>query len=158
MIVLLPKEGTTPEELLAGMDAQKLDDVLAGDFATVDLTLPRFSLTSGTFSVKEAMEALGITLTDSVNPHLTGLVDGEALYISDAVQKAMIEVDEDGMTASAATVMGIMRMSMPLETEPVEMVCDRPFAFVLTADGREAGPQILFTGVVNQLSQAVACK
>ena len=158
MIVLLPKEGTSPEELLAEMDAQKLESVLAGDFATVDLTLPRFSMTSDVFSVKEAMEALGITLTDGVNPHLDGLVEGEALYISDAVQKAMIEVDEAGMTAAAATAMGIMRTSMPLETEPVEMVCDRPFAFILTADGREAGPQILFTGVVNQLSQAVACR
>ena len=85
-------------------------------------------------------------------------MEGEALYISDAVQKATVEVDENGLTASAATVMGIERMSMPMETQPVEMICDRPFAFVLTADGREAGQQVLFTGVVNQLSQAVECK
>ena len=158
MIILLPVQGTAPEELLAGMDAQKLEEIMAADFATVELTLPRFDLTSPVFSVKEAMEALGITLTDGMDPHLTGLVEGEALYISDAVQKATVEVDENGLTASAATVMGIERMSMPMETQPVEMICDRPFAFVLTADGREAGQQVLFTGVVNQLSQAVECK
>lgn len=158
MIILLPVEGTAPEELLAGMDAQKLEEIMAADFATVELTLPRFDLASPVFSVKEAMEALGITLTDGMDPHLTGLVEGEALYISDAVQKATVEVDENGLTASAATVMGIERMSMPMETQPVEMICDRPFAFVLTADGREAGQQVLFTGVVNQLSQAVECK
>ena len=158
MIILLPVQGTAPEELLAGMDAQKLEEIMAADFATVELTLPRFDLASPVFSVKEAMEALGITLTDGMDPHLTGLVEGEALYISDAVQKAAIEVDENGLTASAATVMGIERMSMPMETQPVEMICDRPFAFVLTADGREAGQQVLFTGVVNQLSQAVECK
>ena len=158
MIILLPVQGTAPEELLAGMDAQKLEEIMAADFATVELTLPRFDLASPVFSVKEAMEALGITLTDGMDPHLTGLVEGEALYISDAVQKATVEVDENGLTASAATVMGIERMSMPMETQPVEMICDRPFAFVLTADGREAGQQVLFTGVVNQLSQAVECK
>lgn len=151
MILCLPREGKNAEELLAGMDAEKLSRLQQSDFATVLLSLPRFKIESKVFSVKEAMELLGVPLTDSDNPHIDGLVEGNALYISEAVQKAMVEVDEKGMTAAAVTVMGLERMALIPETEPVEMKCNRPFAFILTADGGEAGQQVLFTGVVNQI-------
>lgn len=157
-ILCLPKEGKNAEELLAGMDTEKLSGLQESDSATVQLSLPRFKLESGVFSVKEAIELLGVPLTDGDNPHLDGLVEGNSLFISQAVQKAMIEVDEKGLTAAAVTVMGLEGMSMPVETEPVEMKCNRPFFFLLTADGGEAGSQILFTGVVNRIAELTICK
>ena len=81
MIILLPVQGTAPEELLAGMDAQKLEEIMAADFATVELTLPRFDLASSVFSVKEAMEALGriqIFNTESDRCAYLDLGDAEA--------------------------------------------------------------------------------
>ena len=39
---------------------------------------------------------------------------------------------------------------MPLPTEPFEMICDRPFAFVLYEYTYDWGYQVLFTGAVNQ--------
>ena len=106
------------------------------------------------FSLKEALEALGVPLTDERACHLTGLMEGEALYLSEALQKAMIEVDEDGLTAAAVTVMGIERMALLPETEPVALTFDRPFGFVLTGDAGQAGQQVLFAGVVNTLETA----
>lgn len=158
MILCLPREGKNAEEILAGMDAEKLSKLQQGELSTVQLSLPKFKLESGVFSVKEAMELMGVPLTDAGNPHIDGLVEGDPLYISEAVQKAMIEVDEKGLTAAAVTVMGLDRMSMPIETEPVEMKCDRPFAFVLTGDGGEAGSQVLFTGVVNRIAEIAVCE
>ena len=37
------------------------------------------------FSLKEALEALGVPLTDERACHLTGLMEGEALYLSEGV-------------------------------------------------------------------------
>ena len=152
MVICLPKEGKNAEELLAGMNPDTLAQIRQSEEATVQLSLPKFKLEGDTFSVKEAMEKLGVPLTDPQNPHIDGLTEGDPLFISEVLQKAMIEVDENGLTAAAVTVMGLERMSMPIERKNVEMKCDRPFAFVLTADGGESGQQVLFTGVVNQPS------
>lgn len=152
LTILLPREGQSAEEILAGFDAAKFETLMETDEATVELSLPKFKVESDVFSVKEALEELGIPLMSSVTPHLDKIVDGELLYISQAVQKAMIEVDEEGMTAAAVTLMAMERMSLPVEQEPVEMKCDRPFAFIVSAYGSE-GQQVLFAGVVNQIGK-----
>lgn len=153
MILLLPGNGKTAEEILASMDAEKLEQLVCAEQNTVQLSLPKFKLESGTFSVKEAMKRLGVPLCDGQRPLLNQLAEGETLLISDAVQKAMVEVDEKGLTAAAVTVMAIARLSLPMEREPVIMKCDRPFAFLLTADGGEQGQIVLFSGIVNQIGE-----
>lgn len=149
LLLLLPGEGIPAEKLLERMDAGILETIQEAESRTVQLSLPKFKLESGPFSVKEALEAMGVPLTEAKKPCLSGLVEGEPLYISEAVQKAMLEVDERGMTAAAVTVMGLTRMSMPVEINPVDVKFDRPFALILTADGGGDGQQVLFTGVVN---------
>lgn len=153
LILLLPREGKSPEEILAGMTTERLERIQSADSATVLLSLPKFKLESDVFSVKEAMERLGVPLTDAGFPCVSSLVENETLSITDAVQKAMIEVDEEGMTAAAVSVMKLERASMPFEQEPVELKCDRPFAFLLTAYGGAEGQQVLFAGVVNRIGQ-----
>ncbi len=148
LILLLPKEGKQAEQLLADMDTEAFAKIADAQERTVQLSLPPFRIESGTFSVKEALECMGIPLMDQENPCLTGVLEGEALAVSEAVQKALIEVDEKGMTAAAATAVMMERCSLIEEQEPVEMKCDRPFSFLVTAyDG--GGQQILFAGVVN---------
>lgn len=39
--------------------------------------------------------------------------------------------------------------ALPAPTEPFEMICDRPFVFVLSGDGGLEEETVLFTGVVN---------
>jgi serine protease inhibitor len=38
----------------------------------------------------------------------------------------------------------------PDELEPFEMICDKPFAFVLYGRTYDGGSQVLFTGMVNE--------
>jgi len=38
----------------------------------------------------------------------------------------------------------------PNPTKPFEMICDKPFVFILYAYTYDGGSQILFTGIVNQ--------
>lgn len=151
MVLCLPKDGYTAEEALQNLTTEKLQEISQADYRCVQLSLPKFKLESGVFSVKEALEAMGVPLMDAQNAALTGVLDNEALYISNAVQSAVIEADENGLTAAAVTVMGLEKMALMPETDPVELTFDRPFAFVLTGNGEDAGDQILFTGVVNHL-------
>lgn len=103
-------------------------------------------------ALRETLIALGVPLFDEASAPLTGgLVEGDVpVWLSGATQKAVIRVDEKGTTAAAVTVIPAPGASMPVPTEPFEMVCDRPFIFVLYAHTYDGGNQILFTGIVNQ--------
>lgn len=149
LVLLLPDEGVAPEEILSGMDAQRCAAIFDSQAVPVRLSLPRFTIESDSLSLLETLEQLQVPLLDPHHPHLDGLAENERLFLSQAIQKAMIEVDEKGMTAAAATVMGMVKMSLPPDQEPVTFCCNRPFAFFLTADGKEAGPVVVFTGVVH---------
>lgn len=57
------------------------------------------------------------------------------------MHKAKIEINEEGSTAAAATVLFSFRSSRP--TEPTEFHCNHPFVFLIK-DSKEV---ILFTGI-----------
>ena len=143
--------GRSAEEVLAGLDPLELNRLLDADRTAVQLSLPRFRLESDTFSVLETLEAMGVPLSDDRNPHINGLARNRSLYLSQAVQKAMLEVDEKGLTAGAVTVLMMAEGAFLDPPDPLELKFDRPFAFLLTADGGDAGPVVLFSGVVNRI-------
>ena len=151
MVLCLPKDGYSAEEALQSLTTEKLQKISGAEYRCVQLSLPKFKLESKTFSIKEALEAMGVPLMQATDAALTEVLDNEALYISSAQQSAMVEVDENGLTAAAVTVMGLEKMALMPETDPIELTFDSPFAFVLTGNGEDAGDQILFTGVVNHL-------
>ena len=151
MVLCLPKDGYSAEEALQSLTTEKLQKISGAEYRCVQLSLPKFKLESKTFSIKEALEARGVPLMQATDAALTEVLDNEALYISSAQQSAMVEVDENGLTAAAVTVMGLEKMALMPETDPIELTFDSPFAFVLTGNGEDAGDQILFTGVVNHL-------
>ena len=151
MVLCLPKDGYSAEEALQSLTTEKLQKISGADYRCVQLSLPKFKLESKVFSIKEALEAMGVPLMQATDAALTEVLDNEALYISSAQQSAMVEVDENGLTAAAVTVMGLEKMALMPETDPIELTFDSPFAFVLTGNGEDAGDQILFTGVVNHL-------
>lgn len=74
--------------------------------------------------------------------NLTGFSTVTQLNFDDAVHKAKIEVNEEGSTAAAATVLFSFRSSRPLE--PAQFYCDHPFLFFIYDHKSKA---ILFAGV-----------
>jgi serpin B len=151
MLIILPKDGDA-KSLLKSMTAEDFDKMRYDYEARPGtLKLPRFSIESDVMDLVEALDALGVPLFDDAA--LTGLLEEQAVVLSSAVQKAVIKVDEKGTTAAAVTVM-VGETSAILDEEekkpPFEMICDKPFVFVLygyTADGVS---QVLFTGLVNK--------
>ncbi len=147
MMIILPKDGDA-NGLLASMTYDYFQEIREDSIrATGKLLLPRFSMDSGVMDLRPALEELGFSsLFEREAAPLTGLVEGAPVWLSGAVQKARIEVDEKGTTAAAVTVIPAPGMAMPQPTEPFEMRCDRPFVIVLY--GR--GDTVVFTGVVNR--------
>ena len=150
LMILLPKDGDAVS-LLSNMTAERFEKIQQNtQLRTGKLLLPRFSIESDPMDLVKPLAEMGVPLFDSGDPALTELVDETSAYIAQAIQKALIKVDEKGTTAAAVTVMAAAGAAMPQPTEPFSMVCDRPFAFVLYGRTYDAGSQVLFTGVLNQ--------
>jgi serpin B len=128
MVVLLPDAGGFGgfEDAL---DAGRVDAIV-GDlsYRQVALTLPRFEVESD-FSLADALAALGMPDAFSSGADFSGMTGGRDLFISEVVHKAFVSVDEAGTEAAAATAVVMKRLALP--EEPVEVIVDRPFIFLI---------------------------
>jgi len=152
MYIFLPKDGDAAG-LLSSMTSGYFREIQDGSvLATGKLLLPRFSIESGVMELKDALAMLGVPLFDARSAPLTGgLVEGDfPVWLSGAMQKAVIDVDEKGTTAAAVTIIPAPGAAPPAPTEPFEMNCNKPFAFVLYGQTYDGGSQVLFTGIVNR--------
>ena len=144
-VALLPEEGLTMAEYLAGFDGSKLENLLMEKRdEQVFCTLPKFS--GETFiNLIGMMEGRGVTdLFDPEKADLTpmALLDGESLYVTQAVQKAFIEVDEQGTRAAAVSLVAPGESAM----EPRNVVrLNRPFVYAIVDDVSQLP---IFMGVV----------
>jgi serpin B len=59
----------------------------------------------------------------------SGMTGNRDLYISDAIHKAFIEVDESGTEAAAATAVIMGATAIP--AKPLEIKIDRPFIYLI---------------------------
>jgi serine protease inhibitor len=136
-VIALPHAGTSlatyEDALAAGSPA--LSPPLSG--ALVALSLPKATFTSPSFSLKAALEAMGmIQAFDPGAANLLGLCphppDGP-LYIEDVLQKAMISMQETGVEAAAATAVIIDEDGAAIAIgeagppQPVPMIVNRPY-------------------------------
>ena len=149
MYIILPKAGSA-EDLLTSMTNDYFLEIRQNmQLARGTLLLPRFSITNDIVGLKEALTLLGVPLFEGFL--LTGLVEEDPVLLTDAIQRAVIEVDERGTTAAAVTIIsgnGSDGGSPP--NIPFEMICNKPFVFILCDYTYDGGSQVLFTGMVNQ--------
>ena len=99
----------------------------------VRLSLPKATFTSPTFSLKIALQAMGMSQAfDKDLADFSGmcasLPDGGRLYISDVLQKAMVAMQETGVEAAAATAVIMNRTAATIQLPtPTPMVVNRPY-------------------------------
>ncbi|XP_013188597.2 antichymotrypsin-2 isoform X7 [Amyelois transitella] len=102
--------------------------------------LPKFKIETTT-NLKDALENMDVTKIFSSEANLNRLLKGQGdLFVSDAKQKAFIEVNEDGAEAAAANEFGVEALSLP-----TELFLNHPFYFQLGT-----GNNVLFSGVFAQ--------
>jgi len=143
-LLMLPPQGEF-EGFEASLDAEAIDEILSEmSDADVDLRMPRFEFESDV-DLKDQLKALGMEKAfDFDQADFTGIaVKGvQNLYISDALHKALISVNEQGTEAAAATAVIVGDESAyPL----AEVNADRPFVFLIRAN---ATGTVLFMGRV----------
>ena len=92
----------------------------------VHLEIPTFKIES-TLQLTKILKEFGMTdMFDDTAADFGGISD-ENLVVSDAIQKAFMEVDEVGTTAAAATAIVIGTRSATSK----KIVANRPFLFVV---------------------------
>ncbi|XP_003416577.1 plasminogen activator inhibitor 1 [Loxodonta africana] len=128
MFIAAPYEKEVPLSALTNILDAQLISQWKGNMTRLLrlLILPKFSLESEV-DLRRPLENLG--MTDIFRPDqadFTNLSDQEHLYVSQALQKVKIEVNESGTVASSSTaVVASARMV------PEEIIMDRPFLFVV---------------------------
>jgi len=139
-----------PKKDLATLTSALTKDSFAVPASSADviLSLPKFTFSSPTFSLATALQALG--MTDAFDPKAADFKgicantpDGENLYIADVLQKATLDVAENGVEAAAATAVLLARGSAVTPT--LNVTFNRPF-MVSIVDGSGA---ILFLGQID---------
>ena len=129
MTVLVPRDGVGVDDVVEALDTAAWRDI-AGSFeeTEVELFLPRFRMEYER-ELQDDLAALG--MVDAFSPgkaDLTRLSPVDGLWISSVLQKALVEVTEEGTEAAAATVViGVTSAPPP----PVTVRADRPFLFFI---------------------------
>jgi serpin B len=90
------------------------------------------------------LESMGMTLAFSPGQaDFSGISTEEELFISAVIHKALVDVNEEGTEAAAATAVGIRVTSAPVRDEPIVFRADHPFVFLIR-DNRSGS--MLFLG------------
>ena len=131
---LLPNEGTTVSELVAGLDGDSLTELLSEPRSiAVDTAIPKFKAES-TLEMSTILQNMG--MTDAFDPmlaDLTGLGTSSAgnIFINRVLHKTFISVGEQGTRAGAATIVEANDRAMAVTEDDKQVILDRPFVYML---------------------------
>lgn len=144
MLIVIPVDSSTPLSAIVPHISTKTVQSWMSSLSQrrVQIMIPKFKAESEV-SLEEPLSALGITdMFEESKANFAKITRSEKLYVSRALQKAKIEVNEDGTKASAATTAVLMARS-----SPPWFIVDRPFLFFIRH--HQTG-SILFMGQINK--------
>ena len=143
MTVLLPDEGVSIDDMLKQFTTAELSKLQQQmTECLVDLKLPRFSTTTKV-GLKAPLSNMGAKTMFSDSADFGRMADA-GLFVSTMLQKAKIEVSEEGTKAAATTMAAIALTSLPHEQpRQVKFYANRPFVYMITETNTNA---ILFIG------------
>lgn len=146
MVIVLPREpGALPmiEKQLRGNLNKYLSNLKPRH---VEVYLPRFRISSR-FQLNKTLSDMGMKTAFVPKADFSAIDGTQDLYISAAIHKAFVDVDEKGTEAAAATGIGFTTTS--LKPKPIVFRADHPFLFIIRETGSES---ILFMGRVTNPS------
>ncbi len=146
MMVIVPDQGTF-EEFEENLSGEWLYEMLdEPSYRPVDLSIPKFDF-DYQFNATQVLSEMGMAEAfDPMEADFSGITKEESLVITSVLHKATISVDENGTEAAAATtIMFGLGSAPPDPNEPVQLIIDRPFVFLIQ---HEPTGTILFMGHV----------
>lgn len=143
MYIILPDKGESLDSLISSLDADGWEEI-TDSFSEreVELSMPKYKMEYGIKLLNDVLINMGMGIAFGPDADFSGI--REDIFISRVLHKAVIEVNEKGSEAAAATVVEMVETAIEVE-EPVEFTVNRPFFFVI-ADDRSGS--ILFMGKV----------
>lgn len=144
LYVLLPKSGVTAAAVVDGLTPASWSQTLGKmKRSEVVLTLPRFQANfQATLNAPLIALGMGSAFGSSADFTPMGLHGG---FLGAVIHKAILEVDEEGTVAAAATAVVMARSAMRRPEEPIVMRVDHPFVCLLRDN---ATGMLLFAGVI----------
>lgn len=145
MLILLPNKGVDYTTIDDEINAERFRSWIQNmNEKKVEVHLPKFKMEES-YELHKLLPDMGISTLFTNIANLTNLHKTRALKVSEVLHKAVIDVDEAGTTAAAATTVGITPYSLP----PM-FIANRPFFFFIYHEDTNA---LLFMGrVINPLS------
>jgi len=151
MVVLLPKQGYSPEDLIGELSPDQWN-LRMNQFEDRegDLILPKFK-TGFKSSLNAVLKAMGMEIAfEPGQADFSGISQsvydqGQGLYISQVLHEAVVQVDEQGTEAAAATSVGVGVTSIPAGY--FMMRVDRQFLFAIR---ERSSDTILFMGKLDK--------
>lgn len=130
MIVLLPKKNTHVVTIIDNLRVFGIKAIVeelnkAESDPELEVYLPRFSLKSD-FSMKNILQTIGAKDLFSEKDSNLSKISRHNIHVSEFMHKAVIQVDEVGTVATAASVATLAFLSAP-----EQFYVNRPFAFLV---------------------------
>jgi serine protease inhibitor len=146
LYLFLPDKGSSLDDLLKSLSYDKWQQWMKGFRSTPgDVKILRFKMEYES-NLNKMLKALGMETAFSANKaDFSGMRDKRDVYISEVKHKAIVEVNEEGTEAAAATSVGIRTTSMRPPQERFTFITDHPFLMVIRDEPTGA---ILFMGTV----------
>lgn len=140
LLILLPNRGVDYTDIDDEINADRFKGWIQNmRERKVEVHLPKFRMEES-YELHKLLPDMGVTSLFTNLANLTNLHKTSALKVSEALHKAVIDVEETGTTAAAATTVGIIPYSLP----PI-IIVDRPFFFFIYHEQTNA---LLFMGRV----------
>lgn len=146
-IGILPDESILDENKdfkLSDIDLDKFLQSKTSEY-DVDIMIPSFKIEDSN-SLTDVLKTQGLVSTFE-SGHLLNI--NPDIYVSDVIQKTVVDVNPKGTEAAAVTMVEMMcGTAMPEEVEIKSVILDRPFAFMIYD---EMNDEILFIGKIVEL-------
>ncbi|XP_036927558.1 protein Z-dependent protease inhibitor [Acanthopagrus latus] len=126
MLILLPNKGVDYTVIDEEITAEKfLSWIKRLQKTKLEVHIPKFKMEQS-YSLHNLLPEMGMASIFSNSANLTKLSKSSGLKVSEVLHKAVIEVDETGTTAAAATTIGITPYSLPRT-----FTVNKPFFFFI---------------------------
>ena len=130
MVFVLPDEGETMDSFEKRLESVDFSKINWDGKLNVHVVIPRFKVES-THPLMSKLKEMGAADMFSGSANLSGISSDRDLYVSEVLQKAFIEVNEEGAEAAAVTVGASIAARAFYQPHFEFFTCNRPFYFYI---------------------------
>ncbi len=144
LIIILPKKGRDIYKIYDELNADALNQI---PFRSSEgkIYIPKFKISYGVKSLVATLKKMGMKSAFSMSANFKNMITNKDVYISNVLHKAVIDLNEKGTKAAAATAVIMLEKSAPMPSDYFVFKANRPFLYFIR-DNKTG--LILFMGIM----------